>query len=147
MSDFLRFTPGHYQLLCRACRNLPLCSSYVAFQGSLAAALRGLDEELARRIGRLTKRQIRTLRTHMEAKVGAAEPEPTCELSYPEWRAVSAANALLCLSGDCPKAFRKQLLGEVRAADPVLAKKLRRLDEGQVATLYKRLKAGKRWCP
>ena len=153
MSSHLRFTPDDYRTLCLTGDALPLCGPYAAFQRALSVALRPSHTALSKQIRRLNKHQVRTLRMHLE---GRRPPEPLspviaevsakCDLSIREWRAVSQACALLWLEDDCPHSFQGRLVDEVEQAEPDLAAKLGRLDEGQVATLYRRIKAGKRWC-
>ena len=153
MSKHLRFTPDDYQSLCRASGPLSLQGPYAAFQRELADALRPSHPALSKLIRRLGKRQVRTLRMHLEAG-RSPEPRPAllgearsrCDLSIREWRTVSQACALLWLDDDCPLSFQGRLVGEVEHEEPALAAKLGRLDVGQVATLYRRIKAGKRWC-
>ena len=150
MSSHLRFTPDEFQSLGLACRTLSLIGPYAAFQKTLANALRSSDALLAKRIGRMGKARVRTLRMHMEGQQSKLPVErvatPRCDLSIREWQAVSQACALMWLSDDCPLSFQGRLVGEVEEAEPALAAKLGRLDAGQAATLYRRVKTGKRWC-
>ena len=152
MSSHLRFTPDDYRTLCHACDALPLIGPYAAFQRDLSGVLRPSHPVLSKQIRRLNKHQVRTLRMHLEARRSPprapiiAEVSSKCDLSIREWRAVSQACALLWLEDDCPHSFQGRLVGEVEQDEPDLAAKLGRLDEGQVATLYRRVKAGKRWC-
>ena len=150
MSNHLRFTLDELQALRLACRTLSLIGSYTAFQRTLAKALRSSDPLLARQISRLGKARVRTLRMHMESQQSNlpadAQATPRCDLSIREWQAVSQACALLWLSDDCPRSFQDRLVGEVEETEPALAEKLGRLDPGQAASLYRRVKTGKRWC-
>ena len=149
MSNHLRFTPAEYQSLCHAYRTVCSSGSYAAFQEKLAAALRSLDPDLATRIRRLGKPRVRILRMHMEGRHGCDSKRKavasTIDLSIREWQTVSRACALLWLSDDCPRSFQGRLVGEVEEAEPALAAKLGQLDAGQAATLYRRVKSGKRW--
>ena len=150
MSKHLRFTPDEFQSLRRACRTLSLVGPYAAFQRTLATALRPTDPLLARQIGRMSQARVRTLRLHMDRQQSSPPAEgvasPRCDLSIREWQTVSQACALIWLSDDCPRSFQGRLVGEVGEAEPALAEKLGRLDAGQAATLYRRVKTGKRWC-
>ena len=148
MSNHLRVTPAEYESLCRACRTICSSGSYAAFQKKLADALRLIDPEFARRISRLGKPRVRVLRMHLEGRPGNPKREAVSariDLSIREWQAVSRACALIWLSDDCPRSFQGRLVGEVEEAEPALAAKLGRLDAGQAATLYRRVKSGKRW--
>ena len=150
MSNHLRFTPDEFQSLGLACRALDSSGPYSAFQRTLANALRPSDPLLARRIARMSKARVRTLRLHMDGQQSNLPADsgasPGCDLSIREWRAVSQACAVIWLSDDCPHSFQGRLVGEVEEAEPALAEKLGRLDAGQAATLYRRVKTGKRWC-
>lgn len=149
MSNYLRFTPDEFQALRLACRPLSLTGPFSAFQQTLACALRSSHPLLARRIGRLSKARVRTLRLHMEGqqsnRPANSEASPRCDLSIREWKTVSQACAVIWLSDDCPHSFQGRLVGEVEGTEPALAEKLGRLDAGQAATLYHRVKKGKRW--
>ena len=149
MSNHLRFTPAEYQSLCRVCRTICTSGSYAAFRAKLSDALRLCDPDLASRIRRLGKPRARILRMHMEGRLGC-DPKrevvaSTIDLSIREWQTVSRACALIWLSDDCPRAFQGRLVVEVEEAEPALAAKLGQLDAGQAATLYRRVKSGKRW--
>ena len=156
MSSHLRFTPDDYRALCHASDTHSLIGPYAAFQRSLADALRPSHPGLATRIRAMGKSRVRILRTHLEVRRDSAnqpqdrsrvpESEARCDLSLREWQAVSDACALIWLSDDCPQSFQDRLVGEVEEAEPALAAKLGRLDAGQAATLYHRVKTGKRWC-
>lgn len=145
MSDHLRFTPEDFAVIRRACAALSLVGSYNAFQRVLTAALRPVHPGLGERIRRLRQRQVRTLRCHLEGMGRSPAGEESCaRLSFQEWQSVSHAAALICLWDDCPHAFHGRLVGEVRETEPALADKLGRLDDRQVATLYHKVKTGKR---
>lgn len=153
MSKHLRFTPDDYRSLCHAFGTLPPHGPYAVFQRGLADALLGSHPAVAKRVRGLSNPQVRTLRMHLETQRDArcqhaipAEPGSKIDLSIREWQAVSQACALLWLDDDCPHSFQGRLVGEVELAEPALAAKLGRLDEGQAATLYRRVKSGKRWC-
>jgi hypothetical protein len=153
LSNHLRFTPDDYRSLCQAYGTLPLHGPYAAFQWGLADALRPSHPAVAKRVRGMSKPQVRTLRIHLETQRDTqrqyaipAETPSKIDLSIREWQAVSQACALLWLNDDSPHSFQGRLVGEVEQAEPALAAKLSRLDEGQAATLYRRVKAGKRWC-
>ena len=153
MSSHLRFTPDDHDAICHACRTIPLVGPYAAFQRALSAALHLSHPALAKRISGFGKSRVRTLRVHLEIR-SASPNRPhsrdtvasNCDLSVREWQAVSQACALMWLSDDCPRSFQGRLVGEVEETEPALAEKLGRLDAGQAATLYHRVKTGKRWC-
>jgi hypothetical protein len=153
LSSHLRFTPDDYRSLCHAYGTLPPHGSYAAFKRGLADALLPSHPAVAKRVCGLSKHQIRTLRMHLETQRDTkhayalpAETPARIDLSIREWQAVSQACALLWLDDDCPHSFQGRLVDEVEQAEPALAAKLGQLDKGQAATLYRRVKAGKRWC-
>ena len=154
MSSHLRFTPDDYDAICHACRTIALVGPYAAFQRCLCAALHLSHPALAKRINGFGKSRVGTLRAHLENR-RAVPNKPhsrdtvdasSCDLSVREWQAVSQACALMWLSDDCPRSFQGRLVDEVEETEPALAEKLGRLDAGQAATLYHRVKTGKRWC-
>jgi len=153
LSNHLRFTPDDYRSICHTYGTLPVYGPYAAFQRGLAVALQPSSPDVAKRVRALSKRQVRTLRMHLETQADAQPQQPVpvetsskIDLSIREWQAVSHACALLWLDDDCPHSFQDRLVDEVEQAEPALAAKLGRLDKGQAATLYRRLKSGKRWC-
>jgi hypothetical protein len=154
VSDHLRFTLDEYHAIRRACRSLELSGPFTAFQRHLEEALLAPQPALATRVAGLRSPQVRTLRRHMEDRKKQQSSQPAepaeqvgCELSFREWRTVAQACAVIALRDDSLLNFKGRLLHEVAATDPGLAVRLARLGEGEVTTLYRRVKSGKRWCP
>jgi hypothetical protein len=75
LSNHLRFTPDDYRALCHACDALPLSGPYAAFQRGISDALRPSHPALAKQIRRMNKRQVRTLRMHLETR-NSPNPRP-----------------------------------------------------------------------
>jgi hypothetical protein len=156
VSDYLRFTPEEYQDLSDATRPLPLKGPLTTFRRALVDGLRPGSPSLADRIAGLTERQVSLLFAHLKGqrdsqgprKGHSVEPEgqPACKLSYLEWKAIAEACAVIWLRDDSLPSFKGSLVQEVAEVEPALAAKLARLSEGEVALLYRQLKAGKRWC-
>jgi len=148
MTGYLRFTPSEYRALRRAARSTPTGADPRALQAALAAALRAPRPALARRIASLGKAGARILHRHLrDGEALRAAVEGGCALSVQEWQEVARASAAVWLRDNALPSFQGLLVAHLRPGFPALAGKLDRLSAGQVATLYRRLRSGRRWCP
>ena len=152
-TSFVRFTPQEYQALRGAAESLDLGAHPNVWRGSLANALRAEYPSLADRIVRLGKGQVAVVLAHLreagtsrgEAEV--VEGEPSCGLTVQEWQVVWRASQVVRLHEDPTHDFPERLLREVAETAPRLAAKLIGFSADQLATVYRRVKSGRRWCP
>jgi hypothetical protein len=154
---YLRFRPEEYQTVAQVSGPLLLRGPQHSFQRGLSEALRPAHPALAARIAGLGKRQALLLRVHLLAQSqvreqhsgepGGEETSAVDELSYQEWRVLSRVCAVLLLRDNSLESFRSNLLPAIREAAPDLAARLARLEESRLAALYRRVRAGRRWCP
>ncbi len=150
-ASYVRFTPEEYQAVCRAAALLDLGSHPSGFGVALANALRGDHPRLADRVAALRRGQILVLLDHLQGEgcpqPGAPEGEEVCNLTEQEWQVVWQASQVVRLHDDPAPDFPDRLLREVAETAPRLAAKLVGFSQGQLATLFRRVKSGRRWCP
>jgi hypothetical protein len=134
----LRFSPAEYQAISRLCRPLNLCRHRPpALQRLLVQSLADTHPELARRLARFRRRELRILHEHLREQ----RPAAPHGLSPEEFELLAAPFGPLLFHVRFVRPLKRAVAQQLREAFPGLAAKLDQLSHRQFELLCEEIRA------
>jgi hypothetical protein len=147
--SYLRFSPGDYCAIYRACRPLAIEKmSLPIFKRVLVGSLSDKRPNLAERIAGLGEDGVRVIYDHLlERRRGKAAADRQPELIAEELAAVAEACQSFPLAARFMRYFKGALVRALQEGFPDLASKLSRLSGSEFERLYEFVKARRKGSP